>query len=233
MAANKILEEFTPLYGFVTEGFKYNLQVLPDVLTSSTLLFAILFQSPPIAILGTAMILMSFIHSGMAKFLSSVFPDLVTSPSDMTRCSGRFPGASYERLLGLTRNNQMGSLSYGEWPSYYTTFVGFLVGWISALPQIYKQELSASPNTDMSVKLGLLVLSLLCIVVVIFRVSTACETFMSTFVGLLTGFGIGLFVVAAVSYFTDRRGTNMLGMPLIRNKAEDGKPIYVCDKKIK
>ncbi len=214
----------------MTEGFKYNLQVLPDVLTSSTLLFAVLFQSPPIAILGTAMILLSFIHSGMAKFLSSVFPDLVSSPSDTTRCSGRFPGVSYERLLGLTRTNQFGSLSYGEWPSYYTTFVGFLVGWIGALPQIYRQELSASPNTDMSVKLGLIVLTLLCIVVVIFRVSAACESFMSTLIGLSTGFGVGLFIVVIVSYITDRRGTNVLGMPLIRNKSEDGKPIYVCEK---
>jgi hypothetical protein len=232
MAANKILEEFGPLYGVVTEGFKYNLQVLPDVLTAATILFGILFQSPPTAILGTAMILMSFIHMGVARFFASVFPDLIQSPNDITRCSGRFPGVSYGRLLGLTRASRFGALSDTAWPSYYTTFVGFLAGWVGALPQLYREELNAAPNTDTGVKLGAVILTLLCIIVVAYRVTSECETFSSTLVGLLSGFSVGLALVLIVAFATDRRGTNMLGLPLFRSKAEDGKPIYVCERSV-
>ena len=51
MAANKILEEFYAFVNFARDGFKYNLQVFPDTITAASLLFSLLFQSPPLAAL--------------------------------------------------------------------------------------------------------------------------------------------------------------------------------------
>jgi hypothetical protein len=52
-------------------------------------------------------------------------------------------------------------------------------------------------------------------------------------VGILAGGLFGLFSVGFLAYISDRRLTNILSVPLIRNRAADGKPIYVCEKAIK
>jgi hypothetical protein len=49
----------------------------------------------------------------------------------------------------------------------------------------------------------------------------------------VTGGLFGLIAVGFLSYISDRRLTNILSFPLIRNRAADGKPIYVCEKAIK
>jgi len=36
--------------------------------------------------------------------------------------------------------------------------------------------------------------------------------------------------VLGVAWISERRMTNILGLPLIRGKAPDGKPIYVCER---
>jgi uncharacterized membrane protein len=116
------------------------------------------------------------------------------------------------------------------WPSYYSTFVGFLAGWIGTLPAIYAKELATSPQRAASVSGGIVMLAILCIMTMIFRISSDCESFMSTAIGLVGGFFIGLAVVLAVAWATDKKATNILGMPLIRSKTEEGKPIYVCER---
>lgn len=230
MSATKILDEMSSLVNFATEGFKYNLQVLPDVITASSLLFALLFQSPPMAVFSVATMVMGLIHTGVAKGFASVFPNMMSTPGTSDRCAGTFPGVSYGRLFGMSQSSAFGKLSDASWPSYYTTFMGFLAGWIGALPTIYAQELSISPKKSVAATGGLVTLGILLLVVMVYRISSACDTFISTSVGLITGFTIGLLLVFTTAYLSDRRATNMLALPLIRNKAEDGKPIYVCER---
>ena len=230
MAANRILKESGSFFNFASEGFKYNLQVLPDVITSSAILFAILFQSPPMAVFAAAILSLGFFHSYFAQFLASVFPDMVTATNNTDQCSGRFPGVSYEKLLGLSRSSGFGGLSTDSWPSYYITFIGFLTGWIGALPSIYAPEIAASPRRAASVSGGLITLAILCVIVAVYRIMSGCEGMMSTSIGLLFGFLIGLGFVIVIAWITERRGTNMLAFPLIRDKAADGKPIYVCER---
>jgi hypothetical protein len=62
---------------------------------------------------------------------------------------------------------------------------------------------------------------------------SSCENGVSLIVGLIAGALVGLFLVAFLAYISDRRLTNILAFPLIRNRAADGKPIYVCEKAIK
>ena len=232
MSATKILDEMSSLLDFATDGFKYNLQVLPDVIKASALLFAILFQSPPMAVFSVATMMMGLMHTGVAKGFASVFPNMMSTPGNMSRCAGTFPGVSYGRFFGSSSSSDpsLGRLSDTTWPSYYTTFMGFLAGWIGALPTIYAQELAISPKKSVAATGGLVTLGILLLVVMVYRISSSCDTFISTSVGLITGFVIGLVMVFTVAYLSDRRATNMLALPLIRNKAEDGKPIYVCER---
>ena len=215
-------------YAFIRDGFKYNLQVLPDTLTSASLLFALLFQSPPMAALGISMILIHYIHKGASRFMGSILPGMASSPSDIDTCSGRFPGATYQSLLGFNAGRMFGAEESGTWPSYYSTFMGFLAGWIGTLPSLYARELAASPERAKATTGGIGLLVILLFIVMIYRIVSECEGFASISVGLLIGFAAGLSLVLFASWLTDRRATNILGMPLIRGKTETGEPIYAC-----
>ena len=228
--AAKVKELSTSFYNdYVVHGFKYNLQVLPDTLTSATILFSLLFQSSPFAVLATALVALQFIHKGMASFAGTYLPGMEYRPPDSEKCSGRFPGVSYNTVMSMVGRPD-GYTEHDGWPSYYATFMGFLTGWMGVLPTLYSKELTASPAKGKAVKAGFVGLVLLTAIVWIYRITSECESFFSVSMGLLAGFAIGVAGVLLAAWATDRRATNLLGLPLIRNKAADGKPIYVCER---
>ncbi len=228
--ANTVKNLSTSFYNdYVVEGFKYNLQVLPDTLTSATLIFALLFQSPPFAVLGTALVALQFIHKGMASFAGTYLPGMEYTPPDSAQCSGRFPGVSYNTVMSMAALPS-GYTAHDGWPSYYATFIGFLTGWMGVLPTLYSKELTASPAKGRAVKAGFVGLVVLTAIAWIYRITSDCESFFSVSMGILAGFVVGVAGVLLASWATDRRATNLLGLPLIRNKAADGKPIYVCER---
>jgi hypothetical protein len=224
-----VKEKSLDLGSTIADGFKYNIQVLPDIVASSALLFGILFQSAPMAVFSAAIFTVGFLHKHIAEFVSQVVPGTASS-SDLM-CSGQFPGVTFSHLMGLSSAGQFGKLSSQKVPSYYTTLMGFIIGWIGSLPSIYSQEIDASPTKKSATLGGLISLGILAILVIVHRtVVTGCEGFIAVLSGLLIGFGIGILMVFGISSVTERRATNILGLPLLKNKTAEGKPIYVCER---
>ena len=213
---------------FSNEGFKYNLQVFPDTLTGAVFLFSILFQSPPFATLFGSILLLNVIHPSLAHVLSNVMGNTLQSKSDGARCSGHFPGVSFERLLSTADSGKFGDLEDGV-PSYYSTFLGFLGAYVGMLPVIYWKEISYSPTRKASTTVGLVVLGLVLLLGVLHRIFN-CESAGSVGIGMLGGAFVGALLVAFFAFLSDRRLTNILSFPLIRDKTTDGKPIYVCER---
>ncbi len=229
MAADYSKRKTEELISIVSEGFKYNLQVLPDLVTSSAILFGVLFQSTPMAVFAASMLFVTFLHKHIAEFVGHVIPGLTSSADH--RCTGQFPGVTYSHLMGLHNSSQFGRPSTQKTPSYYTLLMGFIVGWIGSLPTIYSREINASPTKKASTTLAMISLWIMVGFVVLYRTYvSSCEGFISVVSGLLIGFGIGLMLVFGISHLSERRATNLLGLPLFRDKAVDGKPIYVCQK---
>ena len=229
MAANKITQEFYSFLNFTNDGFKYNLQVFPDTLTAAALLFALLFQSPPLATFGGSIALLNVLHPPIARFITSFISGTKEAPS-IAQCSGQFPGLSYERLIGAASSKSFGELSDTNFPSYYTTFLGFIAAYIGMLPFIYSDELKASPKRQTSTVLGLVVLGLVILTGLVYRIMSSCDSMFNAFVGLVVGGMLGAFIVGFIAFISERRLTNILSMPLLRSKAGDGKPIYVCER---
>ena len=226
MAANRILAELKGFTEFLSTGFKYNLQVFPDTLTASTLLFALLFQSPPFATLGGSILALNVIHPYMANFFTS-FVGGTAGRSDS--CAGRFPGISISRMVKTASDKQFGALT-GDWPSYYTVFLGFLTGYAAMMPYLYRKELDASPKRNVATIVGLAVLALILLIGIVYRFFSSCDTLFSSIVGIGLGLILGLVCVVVLAYLSERRLTNILSLPLIRDKTTDGKPIYVCER---
>jgi len=232
--ADQILRRVKSFISFANDGFKYNLQTFPDTMTAAAFLFTILFQSPPLGALTGSILALNMIAPMLTKFLSSFVGDsaIVNRESD-SRCSGHFPGVSFERILQLTDTKMFSDLDHSGFPSYYALFLGFITAYVGALPIIYSKEIEYSPKRKASTTYGLVVLSLVVTVCALYRIFSTCETPLSLFIGILGGGLFGLLCVLFLSYISDRRLTNILAFPLIRNRAADGKPIYVCEKAVK
>jgi len=230
----KTLDAVTALIKFAGDGFKYNLQTFPDTISAAAFLFTILFQSAPLGALTGSILALNVISPMLQKFLSGFIGDsaVVNSEADK-RCSGHFPGVSFERILQLSDTKSFSDLDHNGVPSYYSLFLGFLTVYVGALPIIYSKEISYSPRRQASTTLGLVILGLVVLMCSLYRLLSTCENLISLATGLVGGGLVGLFLVGFLAYISDRRLTNILSFPLIRNRAADGKPIYVCEKAVK
>ena len=191
------------------------------------MLFALLFQSPPFATFSISILFLNLLHPLIARFFSRFVPDTIGRNDG---CTGRFPGISMSRMIQLAKDKQFGALDDAGWPSYYMTFLGFLSAYAGSMQLLYRKELTASPRRNVATIVGLIVLSLVVITCVGYRLLSGCESLISTIAGLGIGAFIGLLMISCFAYFSDRRLTNILALPLMRDKADDGKPIYVCER---
>lgn len=225
-----LLEHARAFLNTGADGLRYNLQVFPDTVTAAALIFALLFQSPAFAALGGSSVLLSLIHPTIARFFTRFVNGTVDSGAGAgAACSGHFPGISFQRVMDL-KNSGFQALSYTGWPSYYSVFIGFIISYLATLPMMYQNELKASPKRKASMILGYVVISIVLLTLAVYRLMSACDTPFGMFVGVLVGAALGLMMVLLLAYVSDRRLTNLLGLPLMRDKAADGKPIYVCER---
>ena len=230
MAANFIIEQLTTFINFSNEGFKYNLQVFPDTLTGAVFLFALLFQSPPFATLSASILILNLVRPSLANILSGIAGDNLQGQSDGSRCSGHFPGVSFERLIFTGSEQQFGRLE-DKAPSYYSTFLGFLGAYVGLLPIVYSQEIANSSSKKASSAVAIVVLAFVLLLGGMHRIFN-CESVQNLIVGMVAGGIVGMLCVAFFAFISDRRLTNILGFPLIRDKSTDGKPIYVCERPV-
>ncbi len=189
-----------------------------------TLVYALLLQSPQLTSLGLALLSVSFFHPLAGSFFRQIIPETLRVEDNNGNESGRYPGLSYERAqLGL-----FGSISETEWPSYYSMFVGTLFGYIAFIPTWFEKEMDASKVRAKSIKFGIGFLAFICVGLLLYRYIANIESLLSITVGSLSGVAIGAIFMAIVGAITQRRGVNLLNLPLIGDSLTSRKPIYVC-----
>jgi hypothetical protein len=231
MSDFKILtERVTALTQFTGKGILFNLNYMPDTILGGIVLFALIMQSGPLAVLGLSLFSLEFVHAGIASFLSQAINGLNESTKDVARCSGHFPGISYERAVStLLSQGTLKTLSV-SFPSYYMMFFGALFGYMLAMAQTYGKELNAMPQKRAAVFSGVIVMGLLSVMFALYRMTSLCDSFLSVLVGSSVGLLFGYVVETTIATLSGRTLTNLMNVPLIRDRAVDGKPIYVCKK---
>lgn len=213
-------------------GFKYTLRTLPDIIISGTALMALLLQSTPLTYLLAGLILNAGTTGLAANFLLENVPKtakvggLVGAGTDL--CSGHFPGVSWNRLGSLMA--YPGAILEGSVPSYYASTIGFLLAYTQMLPSFYRDELKMLPGLSARLTGSLVASMLMFAMVVVYRIASECEAAWVTLASLLFGATVGYLYITLVAQATDRRGSNIFSIPLLRGKAADSQPIYVCAK---
>jgi hypothetical protein len=225
-----IVDRLTSLSDFTGKAVLYNLNYLPDTILGGIVLFSLLLQSGPLALLGLSLFSLEFVHAGIATLLNNTIPGLKGTSKDVARCSGHFPGISYERVVAtLLGSGTLKSLSV-EFPSYFMMFFGALFGYMVGMSHTYSRELEGLPQKRASIMAGVILMGLLTFLFLINRTFSGCDSFMSAVVGSLLGGAYGYFMETSIAFASGRALTNLMNTPLITDRASDGKPIYVCKK---
>ena len=215
----------TDLLKQIAASFKYNLQVLPDTMLAATFLFSLLFQSIAMITLFVCLIVHVGVHKVFAGFLARNVEG-VRRPSSAGKCTGTFPGSSYLRAAAMSSGNY--DMTDSGWPSYYASFMGFLMAYFASLTFIYANELKASPQRRVLTQGGLVVAGIVLAMCVVYRLSSGCDDVIGIAVGLGIGGLLGAVLSHVLAYASDRSLTNMLSLPLLTSTAVDGRPLYVC-----
>jgi len=229
-SAKIVVDRVTALSQSASKAFIFNLNYLPDTILGGITLFALLIQSVPLGALSVTLLSLEWVHAGSSGFLAEVIPGVREASKDVQRCSGHFPGISYERLTSMAQQIGTTSTINNGFPSYYMMFFGALFGYMIGMGQTYSTELQGMPQKNAAVKSGVFIMGLLVVMFTIFRIFTGCDTLTSILVALVLGLMYGFLMELVIATASERTMTNLLNIPLLRDRAEDGKPIYVCQK---
>jgi hypothetical protein len=195
---------------------------------SGLLILAIVLANQAILALAAGGAVTQFVTGMVGRFIMQHTKDGATTTSSMDMCNTGFVGKSWARLLNGFKDPEL--LWHPLAPSVFMATVGYFVGWGFALQQLYKEEIDAKvmPRATL-IATGILSLLLLAIAVT-FRVASGCETLIGAAGGIGLGLLFGYFGCILLGYATDRRATNIWGIPLLRDRINNGSALYICPK---
>jgi hypothetical protein len=217
-----------PIYtDYIAAALMYNLQILPETLMTGIILLAIVLSNPALVAVAAGaagtQLLSSVVGNLIMKF-GGIDEATLTSSADM--CNTGFIGKSWDRLL--RGPNAPERLWNPAAPSVFMSTIGYFYGVGLALLQLYKEEIDAQVMSRSSLITTTLIGTLIVIAAFLFRLWAGCDSIMAAAAGLLLGLSLGYLGFIVLGYSTNRRATNVWGIPLLRDRINNGSPLYVC-----
>lgn len=215
-----------PVYkDYLAAAVLYNLQILPESLMCGMIVLAVVLANPALLSLTAGAAVTQLLTNTVGRLLMRYSPDGAVITSSLDACRTGFVGRSWERLLGHTPDQ----FWHPRAPSVYLATVGFFAGWGWALSQLYKEEIDAGVVSRSTVT-GMGVVSFLILATaILFRLFSGCDSFLGAMGGAALGVAFGYFGAITLGYSTNRRATNIWGIPLLRDRINNGSAVYVCD----
>jgi len=212
---------------YLAAAFVHNLQILPESLVCGLVLLSIALANPTVFTLAVGTVGIQALTGGIGRLLMKYSPDSAILMSSVDPCRKTYLGMSWESLLRGTVDPDQ--LWHPAAPSVYAATVAFVSGYGLALQLIYKEEINAGiVNSTWMTAFGVLTVLFL-LLVIVFRTASGCETLVSVLGGTFLGLLIGFLGTVSLAYATNRRATNIWGIPLLRDRINAGAPVYVCE----
>lgn len=211
---------------YIAAAIIFNLQILPETIVSGLILLGIVLSSAPVFAMAAGVGGTQLLASTVGRLLMRYAPGSAQPLSSMDQCTQGYVGKSWDRLLRGVANPEQ--LWHPLAPSSYQATVGFLAGFGYALQQLYKEEIDAGILPKSMMITVAIIAALVMILAVIFRVASGCESVIGAVGGLALGLVVGFFGTIAYGYATNRRGTNVWGAPLLRDRINSGSAVYIC-----
>ena len=137
-------------------------------------------------------------------------------------CRSKFQGMTFSELNEEFNSD---SISYGVYllavaSSYFINSSSALQDELEVLDSSY---LTRSTTT-------MYLLAGVTLAYAVFKVLIDCDSLSSVSLALLLGGLVGLFLVYQNVKLFDKNSVNFMGIPLLRNRSADNKPIYICSQ---
>jgi hypothetical protein len=214
---------------YIIATILFNLQILPEALVSGIFILAILLANYSLFAVAAGAGGTQLVTGAIGRLIMKFAPDSAYVRSSMDMCSAGYVGKSWDRLL---RGSSAPELLWHPWaPSVYLATIGFFGGWGAALQQLYKEEINAGILSRSTLLTTGIITGLLLLLALLFRIFSGCESLLGALGGIGLGLSVGYFAAIALGYSTDRRATNIWGIPLLVDRINNGSPVYLCPTK--
>lgn len=211
---------------YISASILYNLQILPDILLCGMLLLGVLLANQSVLLVAGAAIANQLFTSTVGRLMLKYSPDNAVIRSSLDMCTGGYIGKSWSRLLGVGVDDLWSPRA----PSLYMSVLGFFAGWGGALQQLYKEEIDAGVMSRTTMIACGVIMAIIIAAAAIARWASGCESLVGLAGGLVMGGVVGYFGAIALGYATNRKATNIWGIPLLRDRINGGAAVYVCPK---
>lgn len=204
----------------------YILQTLPDSLVTGITVLSILLGNQALFTIAASSIFMQALITGIGYLVIKLNPDSVVTRASIEPCVAGYINNYWAQVRGGRDN-----VDHPYAPSLYMASVSFFAGWGAALRQLYADEITQGVLAGTQANWMLITAFVIVLAAMIFRIFVAgCESLIGALIGLGAGVGLGYLMCISIGYATGRKATNIWGMPLLRDRIDNGSPVYVCPK---
>jgi hypothetical protein len=205
------------------------LRVLPDSILFGSILMTLMTQSFSMAMFSLAMVETAVIGGALRKLLSYVdlFHTLPPAGSGISACYPSVFAPTLETLMMFGKSS-----IESAFPSLPVFYVSSATAYVVGSLWTQQQELqSLGPEYASRFYVSVFASVLLLFALITYRIAFGCDTAGIILTTLLLGFVIGGLIFYQNMALFGRDATNLIGIPLLRDRSRDGKPLYVCTQK--
>lgn len=207
----------------VSPAFHDILRSAPDSLFIGSSLFAILTQNFPLGIFVLAMAEVGMINRALAGLIGSLQGNERFPRPEI--CSAGIPSPYQISVIGKI-------LGETAFPSGPTFFLASVIVYILSSTLNFQKELEelgkSEPEWKVRIPLSFTFSILLLLFFLVYRVYYNCDSLMNVLGSTLFGGLAGFLVYILHVYLFGRDAVNFLGIPLLADRAANGRPLYVC-----
>lgn len=219
---------------YIVPNFEEQIRILPDSIIFGSLLIALFTQSYATVMFAVAM-LEAGIAGGLLQALFTYMDIVHTYPSNPDKpgkCVSGYTTPTLETLFTFCKDRLCGSKIASAIPSFPIYFLATAISYVVGSMYSQKQELEAlGPAYAARFYIALFASFLLLLIVTFYRVANGCDGLGIILLTLFFGFLMGGLLVYQNTALLGRDATNLTGVPLLRERTRDGKPLYVCPQK--
>jgi NADH:ubiquinone oxidoreductase subunit 3 (subunit A) len=212
----------------LSPAFDDFMRSMPDSIFLGSSIFSLLTQNFPLGIFVLAMIEFGIVHRLLGGLIGAIESNNEKERDGM--CIPGIPSVYQITIIGKL-------LSEVAFPSGPIYFMSAVIGYTLTSILNFRQELYELGKKEsewaLRIPMSFMFSFLLLIIFILWRYAYSCDGLFtilgSTALGLLLGGAVHLIHV----YLFGRDSINFLGVPLLADRAANGKPLYVCAKQQK
>lgn len=197
----------------------------PDSLFLGTGLLAMITQSFPLAVYTLAMAEIGILHQVISGFVGMLQDNTGKSGNDI--CTPGLPSPLQISPVGRL-------LAQSAFPSGVIFFMTAAVIYSISSVQNFKPELdelgNKEPEWKTRIPLSYTFGFLFIFAFLLYRIINDCDGILSSLGSVIIGAITGFIIYILHVYLFGRDSINFLGIPLLADRAANGKPLYVCAK---